>query len=80
LEKIQEIAKTQEPFVIDQNDVEDILKKLKTKKAEDFDGWKNELLISGGEEMEASLVLMCNKISENLTTPEQWNTVIVKSF
>ena len=80
LAKILEIAKSQEPFLISESDVEAVYKKLKLKKAQDFDGWRNELILSGGEEMKKSLILMCNKISQDLTTPDQWNNVIVKSI
>ena len=80
LEKIQEAARKQKPLVVAMEDVEEVLKKLKLKKAEDFNGWRNELIISGGEEMKKSLILMCNKISKELITPGQWNNVIVKSF
>ena len=66
--------------MIGKDDVENVFKKLKLKKAEDFDGWRNELILSGGEEMKESLILMCNMISKELTTPEQWNSVIVKSI
>ena len=80
LDKIIQSAKTQRPITIDDKDIEEGYKKLKRKKAEDFDGWKNELILAGGTEMKISLKHMCNKIFKDLITPEQWDHVIVKSI
>ena len=77
---IQEVAKKQEPLKIEKEDVEEVICKLKKKKAEDYSGWKNELMIFGGDEMTKSLVMMYNNITEQLTIPNQWNNVIIKSF
>ena len=80
LKKILQTAENQKPLEICQDDIEQVYKKLKLKKAEDYDGWRNEYILAGGEEMKKSLVLMCNKISKDLNTPKQWNNVIVKSI
>ena len=77
---IQEKATQQEPLRVNKEDIEDVCKKLKRKKAEDYEGWRNELVLFGGEEMNKSLEMMFNKISECLMIPEQWNNVIIKSF
>ena len=44
-------AELQEPLKIEKIDVENSCKKLKKKKAEDYEGWKNEMILYGGKEM-----------------------------
>ena len=53
---------------------------MKKKKAEDIEGWRNEIIIHGGEEMIKSLILMCNRILEDDEIPIEWSRVIIKSF
>ena len=64
---------------VEQKEVEMICKKLKKKKAQDAEGWKNELMIHGGSEMIISLTIMCNKVLREEDIPEEWSRVIIKS-
>lgn len=36
------------------------IKKLKRKKAPDVDGWKNEMILDGGEDMVEAITMMFN--------------------
>ena len=56
------IAEKQIPLKIEKEQIEEIIHKLKKKKAEDYEGWRNELMIFGGNEMIKSLVRMFNKV------------------
>ena len=70
----------QEALIVQKNEVEQACKQLKKKKAQDTEGWKNELMIYGGEEMIRSLTLMSNKILREREIPEEWSRVIIKSL
>ena len=77
---IQSIAKEQEPLRITQEDITSTIKQLKKKKAADHLGWKNEMIIEGGEQMEISLGRIYNKIMEEGETPEEWEKMVIKSI
>ena len=56
------------------------MKQLKKRKAEDNQGWNNELLIRRGKEMVKSLHLMFNRILKEGEIPEQWEEMRIKSI
>ena len=74
------IAEKQIPLNIEKEQIEETIHKLKKKKAEDYEGWRNELMIFGGNEMIKSLVRVFNQVSGNLIIPEEWNHVVIKPF
>ena len=45
-------------------DLETVKKQLKRKKAKDRDGWKNEMILEGGKEMDLSIVKILNRIQQ----------------
>ena len=57
----------QQPMVMSREEIKKGIKSLKWKKAADKNGWKNEMIKEGGEEMEKSLEIIFNKIMEELT-------------
>ena len=52
---------------------------LKIKKARDEDGWSNEMIKYGGQEMCKSLKIMMNRILKEEIIPEQWKKMRLKS-
>ena len=61
----------QQPMVISREEIKKGIKSLKCKKAADKNGWKNEMIKEGGEEMEKSLEIIFNKIMEELEVPKE---------
>ena len=55
---MEQLSKITEPQSLEKADLEDIVAKLDIKKAGDRDGWSNEIVSKGGEEMMKSLVKM----------------------
>lgn len=80
LEKIWENAKDQKALVIKEEDVKKVVKGLKKRKAGDTQGWQNEMITEGGEEMLKSLTLMFNRILQDEEIPEQWEQMKIKSI
>ena len=69
----------QNAITFTQEEIKKEIKQLKDKKAGDSSGWKNELIKNGGLEMEKSLVKIFNKLMEELTVPNEWEDMRVKS-
>ena len=78
-DEIMEKASKQEPKVIDDEIMEEVVNGLKKKKAKDNDGWKNEMIKDGGKEMVASLTKMTNVVMEKYEIPEPWMHMMIKS-
>ena len=70
----------QEKLVVTEEEVRQVIKKLKKKKAGDHEGWKNELIVAGGCEMVKSLAVLFNKLLENLVVPKQWEYMTIISI
>lgn len=79
-EKIRTEARNQEPMEISEEDVRKSIKKLKKKKAGDRDGWRNEMIIEGGEEMVKSLCKIFKEIARTGETPERWEKIKIRSI
>ena len=77
---IEIIAKTQETMVIDKELVRKVIAKLKRRKAGDTQGWTNEIILEGGEEMVTSVTLMMNEINRQAVIPEEWEVMKIKSI
>ena len=73
------IASSTEAQMITNEDVENIVKKLKKKKAKDRSSWKNELAIYGGEEMNRSLTRIFQIAAEKMRGPKKWSDMTIKS-
>ena len=74
------IAKSTEAKIIEEEEVEDVVTKLKKKKAKDKAMWKNELAIHGGQEMIKSLTKIFQIVTNRLEGLEQWNIMSIKSI
>ena len=57
-----------------------VIKKLKRKKASDREGWKNEMLLGGGAELQNQLKIMLNQIAKGEDIPEAWKKFRIKSI
>ena len=77
---IRKIARTQDPLKVTETEVRKVVNELKRKKAPDLEDFRNEYLKGGGEEMILSLVTLFNQILKELSVPEQWAKVKVKSI
>ena len=80
MENVLMVANNSSMEKISKSQVEEGLKKLKKRKCKDAEGWRNEILICGGEEMTKSLEIMFNKIEEIRKPPEQWDKMIIASI
>ena len=80
LEEITTEAKEQLPLKISQEKIRKQISKLKNKKAKDSDGWKNEMIKYGGEEMMVSIWKMTRKILNENEVPAQWERMTIKSI
>ena len=79
INSIQTLAENTKPRKITEEEVEKVVAKLKKKKAKDKDGWKNEMMLEGGDEMIKSLVKLCTITYGSLKPPKKWDEVIIKS-
>ena len=61
-------------------EIDKVVSKLKKKKARDQEGWRNEHVIFGGEEIKIGLTKLFNMMLKELRTPEQWQNMRIKSI
>jgi archaellum component FlaC len=80
MEEIQNIAKHQEPIQFEYNEITKGINQLKKKKAADLQGWRNEMILNGGPEMEKSLMQIYNAVLRGNKVPEEWEQVKIKSI
>lgn len=80
IKNMKEVANTQEALTVTKKEINDVVRKLKRRKAPDSGGWRNEMLKEGGGEMIKSLKIIFNEIFRNMIIPEQWEKVTVKSI
>ena len=74
-----EIAKNQPPQVTTREEVEDVVNKLKKKKAKDATSWRNEHITEGGEEMIVSLKKIVNQVDRQKEIPSDWEKMEIKA-
>ena len=72
MEEIERKAKEQSPMEITSSTIKAVIKKLKKKKAGDLEGWTNEMIIEGGDEMIKSLEILFKMIHQTTKIPTQW--------
>ena len=77
---IIEMAQQQQRKITTQEEVEEAVKELKTKKCADEWGWKNEIIIEGKEEMVLSLTKLFNRMENERRSPKQWGQVLVQTI
>lgn len=68
---------TDETLQIEEQEVEQALKKLKNRKSAGKDGIQNELLKYGGTKLTSELTKFINKIIQESRIPEEWRTSIM---
>ena len=64
---------------ITSEEISNIVAKLKKRKASDKQGWRNEMIVHGGQEMIKSLVKILQIATQNLHGPTDWNIMRIKS-
>ena len=77
---IERVAETQEGMIVEEETVRKVIAKLKRGKAGDTQGWTNEMLMEGGDEMVKSVTLMFNVINTHCNIPEEWEVMKIKSI
>ena len=60
--------------------VKEVVNKLKKKKAKDATSWKNEFIIDGGEEMIYSLKNITNQVDKQKKIPHDWEKMDIKAI
>ena len=55
-------------------------KELKRRKARDANGWTNEMMIDGGEEMDESLSILFTMMDEQKRQPNMWELIKIRSL
>ena len=76
---IQMLAENTKNRRVKKREIRKVIAKLKKKKAKDIDGWRNEFMIEGGEEMVESLQKVINIAYKKLNPPRKWDDMIIKS-
>ena len=79
-DSILEMESRLSPLFTTINEVEESIRELKEKKCADGAGWKNEIMIHGGEGMEECLLTLFNEMEKERCTPEDWNEMVIKSL
>ena len=79
LESIELRAKEQESLQFEDEDIKKGIKVLKRRKAADCQGWKNEMIIFDGREMERSIRMMFNRILQKNIVLKEWECMRIKS-
>lgn len=73
-------AEHQAPLKIEEKEVKNAIKKLKRNKARDREGWNNEMILEGGEEMVKSLTAIFNEVCKQECIPDEWEKMKIKSI
>ena len=76
----KEKGEQQEPIQVTKQEIKRVVRKLKNRKAGDMEGWSNELLKEGGDDMIEALREIFNTILRTQNIPHQWEKVQVKSI
>jgi len=66
--------------VITEEELENVIKSLKVKKAEDYYGMKNEYIKYGGDQLKKSLLTILNEVLVTRTVPKRWSKMKIKSI
>ena len=65
---------------ISEQEVRDAVKEMKIKKAGDRNGWRNEWLKYGGDEIIKCLTKLFNQMEKELSIPQQWKNIKITSI
>ena len=61
-------------------EIREAMKSMKRKKCADPEGWKNEIILDGGEPMVKCLGLMLKKIGAEKKIPKQWCNIMIRAL
>lgn len=76
----QLLAKKEKCKEITLNELEEVIKGTKRKKAPDIDGWRYEFLKDGGIDIKRSTLMMLNMLQDTGEVPGQWSKMLIKSI
>ena len=65
---------------IENEEIEKAIRKLKRNKAADIQGFRNEYVIYGGEEVKQTLLELLNEILQQQMIPNRWKGMRIKSI
>ena len=80
VESLTNIAKKRKPHITKFEDVKDVIKSLKKKKAKDLSAWKNSMIKAGGNEMIKSVTNIVNEVDSQMLIPFEWKQMEIKSI
>ena len=79
MKRIEQITKNKKIEEVTAEEMNNAIKKLKKRKAKDREGWKNEMIINGGKDMQTSFKKMLKQIVEHKIVPKEWTKIRIKS-
>ena len=79
-QNILSAANKQQTVKTTDEEIEMAIHELKKKKCKDAEGWVNEIVMYGGEEMFKSLKCFFNRIETERCTPKEWKEVLIKAI
>ena len=79
MKQMENIAHRTEPQKTKNEDLQEVVSQLNTKKAKDRDNWSNEIIVSGGNEMRKSLFNIFCIIDTTLSVPVEWNKMAIRT-
>ena len=80
---IEALAKKVETKIISpfsEEEYQNMKKELKKGKAPDTQGWRYEMVINAGKDMEESILEMANKMVIHKIQPNEWKKMVIKSI
>ncbi len=77
MKSMEIIANQKDGKPVDKELVKETIRELKPKKSADRDGWKNELVKMGGEEMERSIHIISERVIGGMQIPNEFNLMTI---
>ena len=72
------IAQCKDPIETNMNEIDEVIKKLDTKKASDMDSWSNKLIVNGGDEIRNSIHKIFNQVDKQGNIPTEWKQMAIR--
>ena len=80
VDQIIKLGERDKVKIIDEEEMDKVIKELKLGKASDIQGWCNEMLKWGGEDIKKSLRSMLNEVLKTKCIPTEWEKFYIKSI
>ena len=77
INSMETVAKCRKSKPVDGEVVKQVIGKLKKRKSSDREGWRNEMIQMGGEEMEKSIIRICDRVITTMEIPEEFNSMTI---